>query len=118
MEELLTESARSITTVIEAMAVLIVAFAAAEAFFRVVLLAFHKPSEAAGRAIYVRFLRWLVAGLTFQLAADIVHTAADASWQQLGQVAAVAAIRAFTSFFLERDLREAAEEVHRAAAKE
>ena len=118
MEELLTESARNITIVIEAMAVLIVAWASAEAFARVVVLAFQKPSEASGRAIYVRFLRWLVAGLTFQLAADIVHTAADASWQQLGQVAAVAAIRAFTNYFLERDLHEAAEELRKATAKE
>jgi uncharacterized membrane protein len=118
MDELLTESARAITIVIEAMAVLIVAWASAEAFVRVVSLMFQKPSEAAGRAIYVRYLRWLVAGLTFQLAADIVHTAVDASWQQLAQVAAVAAIRAFTNFFLERDLREAAGEPRGATVKE
>ena len=109
MEELLAESARIIVTVIEAMAVLIIAFSSAEAFWHVARVAFRPASDDVRRTVYVRYLRWLVAALTFQLAADIAHTAIESSWQQLGQVAAIAAIRAFTNYFLERDLREASE---------
>ena len=110
MDGWLADIVHTIVVVIEGMAVVIIAFAAAEAFVRVAALAFGKPNESARRAIYIRFLHWLVAALTFQLAADIAHTAIDAGWEQLGQVAAVAAIRTFTSYFLERDIREAAAE--------
>lgn len=50
--------------------------------------------------------RWLVAGLTFQLAADIIGTSIAPSWQEVGQLGAIAVIRTFLNFFLERDLAE------------
>jgi uncharacterized membrane protein len=108
MEGWMAEVVRIIVIAIEAIAVLIVAFASAEAFVHVLRLAVRTSAEAERQKVYLRYLRWLVAALTFQLAADIAHTAIEASWQQLGKVAAVAAIRAFTNYFLERDLREAA----------
>jgi len=52
------------------------------------------------------YARWLIAGLTFQLAADIIQTAFAPSWDEIGQLAAIAAIRAFVNFFLERDMTE------------
>ena len=51
---------------------------------------------------------WL-AGLTFQLAADVLATAVTMSWEEVGRLAAVAAIRTFLNFFLERDLNAARE---------
>jgi uncharacterized membrane protein len=110
MEGWLAEVVHIIVVVIEAMAVLIIAFASAEAFWHVAGFTLRRLPDSERRATYVRFLRWLVAALTFQLAADIAHTAIEAGWEQLGQVAAVAAIRAFTNYFLERDLREAGPE--------
>lgn len=59
-----------------------------------------------GREIWLRYARWLVAGLTFQLAADIVETSISTSWDAVGRLAAVAVIRTFLNFFLERDLSE------------
>jgi uncharacterized membrane protein len=56
--------------------------------------------------ILVRYGRWLVAGLTFQLAADIIATSVAPSWQEVGQLGAIAVIRTFLNFFLERDLAE------------
>jgi uncharacterized membrane protein len=61
----------------------------------------------ASRAVWLRYARWLVAGLTFQLAADILETAIAPTWQDIGQLAAIAVIRTFLNFFLERDLQEA-----------
>src|SRR6266851_7670421 len=56
------------------------------------------------RDVWLRYGRWLVAGLTFQLAADIIETSIAPSWKDIGQVAAIALIRTFLNFFLERDL--------------
>ena len=45
-------------------------------------------------------------GLTFQLAADIVESAFSPSWDEIGRLAAIAVIRTFVNFFLERDLAQ------------
>jgi uncharacterized membrane protein len=42
----------------------------------------------ASREVWLRYARWLVAGLTFQLAADILETAIAPTWQDIGQLAA------------------------------
>ena len=57
----------------------------------------------------MRYGLWLVAGLTFQLAADIIGTSMAPSWQEVGQLGAIAMIRTFLSFFLERDLAQLSE---------
>lgn len=108
MEQGLAEIAGYVGLVIEAIAVLVVTYASLEALVGVIRLAvFPAMPEGERRAIWLRYLRWLVAGLTFQLAADIVHTAVAAGWEDLGRVAAIAAIRTFLGYFLERDMREA-----------
>lgn len=54
----------------------------------------------------VRLAHFLVLGLELQLASDILATAMAPSWEQLGQLAAIAAIRTFLNFFLQREQRE------------
>lgn len=58
------------------------------------------------REVWIRYARWLVAALTFQLGADIVETTIAPTYEDIGRLAAVAAIRTFLNFFLERDLKE------------
>ena len=62
--------------------------------------------------------RWLVAGLTFQLAADIVQTTVAPSWDEIGRLAAIAAIRTFLTFFLDRDIDTMREFQRRRAAQD
>ena len=96
-----------VVRIIQGMALLVVAFGTIQAFLNS-LRAMVKPS-AAGHHFhsgYVQYARWLVAGLTFQLAADIIETAFSPSWDEIGQLAAIAVIRTFINFFLERDLAE------------
>nr|WP_257214913.1 DUF1622 domain-containing protein [Sphingomonas sp. R-74633] len=61
-------------------------------------------SEDQLRPIWLAFGRWLVAGLTFQLAADIVETTLAPSWDDIGKLAAIAAVRTFLNYFLDRDM--------------
>jgi uncharacterized membrane protein len=58
-----------------------------------------------------------VAGLTFQLAADIVHTAIAPTWDDIGRLGAIAVIRTFLSYFLERDVEEVRRRQHPAGAE-
>jgi uncharacterized membrane protein len=50
--------------------------------------------------------RFLALGLEFQLASDLLRTAVAPSFDQIGKLAAVAAIRTALNFFLARELRE------------
>lgn len=96
--------------ILNLMALVIIAFGATEAFIagcRAMFGAAH--SGLALRNGYMRFARWLVAGMTFQLAADVIETTITPGWEDIGRMAAIAAIRTFLSFFLERDMKEVAE---------
>jgi uncharacterized membrane protein len=106
MEEWLHLVTQNAVVVIDAMALVIVAIGTAEAFFTGLWVAFPAPAHRRFREILVRYGRWLVAGLTFQLAADIIGTSIAPSWQEVGQLGAIAVIRTFLNFFLERDLAE------------
>jgi uncharacterized membrane protein len=55
---------------------------------------------------FVRFGMWLLLGLQFALGADIVRTVIAPSWNDIGQLAAIAVIRTFLNYFLERDMEE------------
>ena len=86
-------------------------FGTLEAFIRVLPLALGRSSEHEKREVWLRFGRWLVAGLTFQLAADIIETSITTNWEAIGRIAAIAVIRTFLNYFLERDLEGGAREV-------
>jgi uncharacterized membrane protein len=94
-------------TAIDAMAVLIILAGTIEMFIACVRSAFA-PSRTGWelRDAYLRYARWLMAGLTFQLANDIIVSARAPSWDDIGRLAAIAFIRTFLNFFIERDIRE------------
>lgn len=52
----------------------------------------------------------LALSLEFLLAADIVATAVSPSWNAVGKLAAISAIRTFLNFFLEREVKQLAKE--------
>lgn len=58
------------------------------------------------RDVWLTYARWLIAGLTFQLAADIIETSITTDWEAIARVAAIAVIRTFLNYFLEKDFNE------------
>jgi len=90
---------------LEALALLVIAIGGVEAALGIVRLLLRRHwSDEERRGLWLGFAHWLVAGLTFQLAADIVHTTVTPGWEEIGRVAAIAAIRTFLTFFLDRDI--------------
>ena len=81
-----------------------------------VLLVMAKPGASHGmrKAIWRRFGVWLLLGLEFALAADIITSVISPSWQDIGELGAIAVIRTFLNYFLERDLESAETSVERA----
>jgi uncharacterized membrane protein len=107
MREWLTVLAEYAALIVDLMAIFVIAVGTVEIFFRC-LRAAISPS-AAGRELragYLRYARWLITGLTLQLAADIIHTAGAPTWEDIGRLAAIAAIRTFLNYFLELDIAQ------------
>ncbi|MBA4010981.1 MAG: hypothetical protein C0481_03870 [Phenylobacterium sp.] len=106
MEELLKEFASHIALAAELVCVLCVAVGSAIALARVVLALVRGQgtNPAVRRAIFVGFAGWIILALEFALGADIVRTAITPTWDQIGQLAAIAAIRTALNYFLEKDV--------------
>jgi uncharacterized membrane protein len=91
---------------IEFLALIIIVFATLEAFTSAARAALQSRKRSY-HVVWLRYGHWLVAALTFQLAADILESALAPSWEDIGRLAAIALIRTFLNYFLERDLSAA-----------
>ena len=91
---------------IDAIALLVILVGTLEVVIYIVRAAIKPLPSAVARFVWLRYARWLVAALTFQLAADIIETSISTSWQTIGRVAAIALIRTFLNYFLERDVEQ------------
>ena len=107
MEELLKTYAGAVASAIEVAAVVIIVVGATEAFVQVVgTVLSRKAISGARKKIWVRFGVWLLLGLEFELAADVVRTAISPTWTDIAQLGAIAVIRTFLNYFLEKDLEK------------
>ena len=94
-------------TLIDTLALVIILFGTLEAFYSGVVLALSRNDTGTERRdIWLRYARWLVAALTFQLAADILETSIAPDWETVGRLTAIAIVRTLLNYFLEKDLSE------------
>jgi uncharacterized membrane protein len=59
------------------------------------------------KTIWLQFATRIMLALELALAADIIRTAISPTWNEIGQLAAIAAIRTVLNLFLERDVEAA-----------
>ena len=79
--------------------------------FRAVLAVIHCLSKGEGLApgihdIWLHYAAWILLALEFALAADLIDTVVAPSWEEIGQLAAIAGIRIALGYFLGRDVGE------------
>src|SRR5262245_50387633 len=109
MEETLHAISANIALAIEAAAVLITAVGALETLISLLRLPFSAVHGVRKRA-WRRFGMWLLLALEFELAADIIRSVIAPTWQEIGELAAIAVVRTFLNYFLEKDLEHAGEQ--------
>ena len=111
MEELVHQLARGIALGLDTAAILLVALGSIDAVGRIVvgLTRLSSIPHGEGKALWRRFGMWLLLALEFELASDIVTSVVAPSWQDLGRLGAIAVIRTFLNYFLEKDVSEAVE---------
>ena len=106
VEELFRRILESIALGVEAGAALFITIGAIEAIYHVATRLAHSSSLIRRKEIWVWFAVWLLVALEFELAADVLRTAITPTWDDVGQLAAIAPIRTFLNFFLERDIEK------------
>ena len=104
LEEFVHLTAEYIALVINLLAILAIAIGCIQGAIGLTGLLLFKADESKLMPVWMSFGRWAVAGLSFQLAADIVETSIAPTWAEIGKLGAIAAIRTFLNYFLDRDL--------------
>jgi uncharacterized membrane protein len=106
MQEWLISATSISVIVIDWLALIVIVAGTLDCFLRGAWTMLSSSGGHLEADVWLRLGRWLVAGLTFQLAADVLATAVTTSWEEVGRLAAIAAIRTFLNFFLERDITD------------
>ena len=107
LEQVFHEIASTIALTFEFVSVVLITFGGVGALIGVGHVMTGHRDERSKRAVFLSLARWMLLGLEFTLAADVIRTAIAPSWKDIGQLAAIAAIRTFLNYFLERDLEHA-----------
>ena len=108
MEELFVRLAHAASSLVDGAAVLTVLFGALEAFVKLLwVVVTPRVTHGVRKAIWRGFGLWLLLGLEFELAADIIDRVVSPTWQDVGMLGAIAVVRTFLNYFLEKDLDSA-----------
>ena len=119
MEELLKSGSLLLAHLAEACGGLVIGYAVVRAAILFGLNVLRGPiGEVPNEAIRLSLGRSLALGLEFLLGADILNTAVAPSWEQVGLLAAIAAIRTGLNYFLQQELDRAAELAGKRTAQE
>jgi len=112
-EDLLREWVDLLVRLVEAVGAVVIfvgAVVAAVAFVRAALVS---RSTREFVRVRLRLGRYLALGLEFQLASDVLSTAVAPTFEEIGKLAAIAAIRTLLNYFLGKEIEKERSEVER-----
>ena len=115
-EQSLRDVVDVLVRLVEAAGALVIFIGAAFAAVRFVVTGARTRSAEAFVPVRLGLGRFLELGLEFQLAGDVLRTAIAPSFREIGQLAAVAAIRTALNYFLGREIREEREQIEHGGA--
>ena len=104
MEALFKTLAANVALGCELIAILILAVGALESAWSLVRHFPRIDQPRFIRGIWLRFATRILLSLELTVGADIVRTAISPTWNDIGQLAAIVAIRTVLNVFLERDI--------------
>jgi len=106
MEEIAKSIATHLSLLVEILGATIIGIALIQFVIGYVPTLLHKKQYISNSLLRVRFGSSLTLSLELLLAADILQTAVAPTWEDIGKLAAIAAIRTTLNYFLEKELRE------------
>ncbi|MEO8147507.1 MAG: DUF1622 domain-containing protein [Bacteroidia bacterium] len=106
MEELARQITFSISTCVDIIAAIIIGIASLKVVFKYFSNHFLKAKEEISNAIIrIQLGGSIAVALEFLLGADVLRTAVAPTWNDIGQLAAIAVLRTGLNYFLERELK-------------
>lgn len=112
-EESLRNAVDVLVRLVEAAGAVVIVVGAAIGFARFLIWLVRRQGTGGFTSVRLDLGRFLVLGLEFQLAGDILRTAIAPTFEDLGQLAAVAAIRTALNYFLAKEIKEEQAEIAR-----
>jgi uncharacterized membrane protein len=111
-EDFLKTAGELLVRLVESAGAVVIFIGAAIAFVRFLDAAVRHRHEP-HRVVSVRLGlgRYLALGLEFQLASDVLRTAVAPTLREIGELAAVAAIRTALNYFLSKEIKEEQEQL-------
>jgi len=106
--DLLRAVAQAIASLVEAVGVAIVSVAVVLAAFRYLAGLLRREHPFPPEELRLGLGRSLALSLEFLLGADILRTAVEPSWDEIGRLAAIATIRTALNYFLQREIAKEA----------
>jgi uncharacterized membrane protein len=110
IQDLFKASTQYLAIGVEGAAALVIGLAALETVIRALTAWRPRTNRRGGEVrdqIRLGLGRWLAVALELELAADILRTAVAPTWNEIGQLAAIAALRTLLNFFLQREIESA-----------
>ena len=105
MEEWLKSAVVYLSHIIELIGALVIAFALLTFIYRFIVSHIGIKPHHGNIELRVKFGSYLTLALELLLGADILVTAVAPTWDDIGKLAAIAAVRTVLNYFLERDLK-------------
>ncbi len=113
-ESWLRDAVELLVRLVEAAGALVIFTGAVWSFARFLTALVRERGRSRGfNRIRLTLGRFLALGLEFQLAGDVLRTAVAPSFTEIGQLAAIAAIRTALNFFLAREIAHERAELER-----
>ena len=104
LSEVLRLVAQTVATLVEGIGVAVVAVAIVVVTVRYLAELTARRQTLPSDAVRLGLGRSLALSLEFLLGADILRTAVEPSWDEIGRLAAIATIRTALNFFLQREI--------------
>ncbi|MDP4264435.1 MAG: DUF1622 domain-containing protein [Bacteroidota bacterium] len=105
MEEIAKQVTVNVSHAVEILAGVITGIAVLKALYNYLLTLYSTSQKITKEAIRVQFGSSVAVALELLLGADVLATAVAPSWNDIGQLAAIATIRTVLNYFLERELK-------------
>lgn len=106
MEEMVKRLADLVSSIVELVAIIVIVLGLLYFLYAYMRSRFQPGVHKKNAWLRVQFGSSLTIALELLLAADIVATAVAPTWDDIGKLAAIAAIRTALNYFLEKELKE------------
>ncbi len=106
MEEVAKNTALYLSLLVEVLGALVIGVALVQFIWGYIPALFQRRQYTVNTLLRVQFGSSLTLALELLLAADILRTAVAPTWEDIGKLAAIAAIRTVLNYFLEKELQQ------------